>query len=394
MSALMAVLADCALPAAAQLNTRLLLASGTEVPEHGGLEFGPFSNVAMNGHQDIAFLTTLHSPRTEMHAIVRSSGVSFSVVAFQGLLGSYSRSTYDTFSAPSLNDSGVVAFAATLAANEADVPKAVVVKQEEEKLRAVVTTLDSPPGQADAKFEEFSAPLVTSDGSVLFAARWSGKSEGSGLFFAGPHGLQAIALPAGLRLGPNDLLEPFFSGHDEAAFIRHGDSSEAAIEQFFRAITIRSFEELQPPPDPQHVTELLAARTDSAPVQMLFVYLENGSVQTALVAGDPSKPVMAKQSLTTTALKPVGKILGLALGAHGNLIFAAAPIDAPSDLALFCDCDGQVNRLTTANDFLPITTAGPGKPVVSLTGDAGLTTAFIAPTMSGDNTAIYVTTIQ
>ncbi len=393
MSALAAVLAGSALTATAQLNTRLLLASGTEVPEHGGLEFGPFSSIAMNGHQEIVFLTSLHSTRTEMRAVVRSSGVSFSVVAFQGLLGPYSRSTYDTFSAPSLNDSGVVAFTATLATNEADVPKAVVVKQEGEKLRAVVTTLDSPPGQADDKFEEFSAPIVTSDGSVLFAARWSGKSEGSGLFFAGPRGLQGITLPAGLHLGPKDLLEPFFSGHDEAAFIRHGDSSEAATEQFFRAVTIRSFEELQPPPDPQHVTELLAARPDSAPVQMLFVYLENGTMQTALVAGDPSKPVMAKQS-TTTALKPVGKILALALGAHGNLIFASAPIDAPNDLALFCDCDGQVNRLTTADDFLPITTAGPGKPILSLTGDAKLITAFIAPTMSGENTAIYVTTIQ
>ena len=76
------------------------------------------------------------------------------------------------------------------------------------------------------------------------------------------------------------------------------------------------------------------------------------------------------------------------------MIFAAAPTDAPNDLALYCNCDGQANRLTTPEDFLPITAAGPGKPILSLTGDTQQTIAFIAPTSSGDNTAIYVTAIH
>jgi hypothetical protein len=53
-----------------------------------------------------------------------------------------------------------------------------------------------------------------------------------------------------------------------------------------------------------------------------------------------------------------------------------------------------VNRLTTPEDFLPITSAGPGKPILSLTGDTQQTTAFIAPTISGDNSGIYVTAIH
>jgi len=391
---LLGVAAVGAVPAFAQLNTRLLLTSGTEVPGHAGLEFGPFLSLEMNSNQDIIFLTSLHSPRAEMHAIVRSTGVSFSVVAFQGLLGPFSHATYDNFSAPSMNDSGVMAFTATLVTNQADVPSVVVVRQEGPKSRAVVTNLDAPPGLAGAKFDEFSAPVVMSDGSVLFGARWSGNGGGSGLFLWSVRGLQALTLPAGLRLGPTELLEPFFFGHDEAAFLPRGVSVEAATEQFFRAIAIQTFQQLQPPPDPAHSTELLAARPGGSPVQMLIVYLENGSMQTALLAGDPTKPVMAKQSLSTTPLKPVGKIVSLTFGPRGNMIFAAAPTDTPNDLALFCNCDGEENRLTTPEDFLPVTVAGPGKPILSLTGDTQQTIAFIAPGASGDNTAIYVTAIH
>ena len=395
MGALLVVLAGGgAVRVSAQVNTRLLLTSGTEVPGHGGLAFGPFLSLEMNGNQDIIFLTSLRSPRVEMRAVVRSTGVSFSVVAFQGLLGPFPRTTYDAFSAPSMNDSGVVAFAATLATDQADVPKVVVVRQEGAKPKAVVTNLDTPPGHPGTNFEEFSAPLVSSDGNVLFGARWSGKGGGSGLFLWSPHGLQALPLPAGMQLGPKDLLVPFFIGHDEAGFLRRGVSPEDATEQFFRAIAIQSFQELQPPPDPTRTGELLAARVGVAPVQMLLGYLENGSIQSALLAGDPTKPVMAKQSLSTTPLKAVDKILSLTIGPRGNMIFAAAPTDATNDLALFCNCDGQLNRLTTPDDFLPITTAGPGKSIFSLTGDTRQTIAFIAPTLSGDNTAIYVTAIH
>lgn len=197
-----------AVPAFAQLNTRLLLTSGTEVPGHGGLNFGPFLSLEMNGNQDIIFLTSLHSPRVDLHAVVRSTGVSFSVVAFQGLLGPFPRTTYDNFSAPSMNDSGVMAFAATLETDQADVPTAVVVRQEGTKPRAVVTNLDAPPGLAGAKFEEFSAPLVISDGSMLFGARWSGKGAGSGLFLWSARGLQALPLPAGLQLSPKSCWSP------------------------------------------------------------------------------------------------------------------------------------------------------------------------------------------
>jgi hypothetical protein len=387
-------LAGGAVPAFGQVNTRLLLASGTEVPGHGGVAFGPFLSLEMNANQDIIFLTSLRSPRVDKRAIVRSTGVSFSVVAFQGLLGPFPQTTYDSLSAPSMNDSGVIAFTATLISEKADVPKAVVVRQEGSKPKAVATSLDAPPGQPGGKFEQFSAPLVFSDGNVLFGARWSGKGAGSGLFLWSPQGLQALQLPAGFQVGPRELLEPFFSGHDEAGFLRRGVPLGVATEQFFRAIAIQSFAELQPPPDPAHAEELLAARTDVGPVQMLLVYLENGNLQTALLAGDPSKAVMARQSLTTTPVKPVGSILSLTIGPRGDMIFAAATTDAPNDLALYCNCEGQQTRLTSTEDFLPITSAGQGKPIVSLTGDTQQTVAFIAPTSGGDNTAIYVTAIR
>jgi hypothetical protein len=56
--------------------------------------------------------------------------------------------------------------------------RAVVVRQEGVEARAVVTNLDAPPGLAGAKFEEFSAPLVTSDGSVLVRSALVGEGRG------------------------------------------------------------------------------------------------------------------------------------------------------------------------------------------------------------------------
>jgi hypothetical protein len=393
-SVVLATLAAGALPAGAQINTRLLVESGTEVPGHSGLAFGPFLSVAMNGNDDIIFLTSMRSPRGDMHAVVRSTGVTFSVVAFQGLVGPYPRSTYDAFSAPSMNDSGVVAFTASLVSQDADVPRLIVVRQEGSKPRVVASNLDAPPGQAGTKFEEFSAPVVTSDGNLLFGARWSGGGSGSGLFQWSPRGLRALALPEDLRLKPKELLEPFFLGHDEAAFLRRGASFELATEQFFRAIAIQALQELQPPPDPGQTTELLAARASVAPVQMLLVFSENGNIQTALLAGDPSKPVMVRQSLSTTPVRPVGRILSVTIGPRGNLLFASAPADAPNDLALYCNCDGQAIRMTTPEDFLPITSTAPGKPVFSLSGDTQQTVVFIGPTTTGDTSGVYVTTIH
>jgi hypothetical protein len=348
----------------------------------------------MNGNQNIVFLSSLRSPRNELRAVVRSSGVSFTVLAFQGLLAPTSRATYEAFTAPSMNDSGVVAFGATLSKDRDDAPTAIVVRQESSKTRVLVTNLDAPPGFPGGKFEEFSAPLVTSDGNVLFGARWSGKGAASGLFLWTPRGLQALQLPEGVKPSAKELLEPFFFSHDEAAFLRHGASHEDALEQFFRAIAIQTFDELKPPPDAAKTTEILAARAGIAPVQMLLVFLENGGIQTVPLAGDPSKPVLARPSPDGLPPKPEGRILSLTIGPRGNMIFAAAPADAPADLALNCYCEAQIIRLTTPEDFYPITQASPGKPITSLASDSQQTTAFIAPSALGDNTAIYVTGIQ
>ena len=140
-----------------------------------------------------------------------------------------------------MNDSGAMAFTATSATDQADVPRLAVVRQEGSRTWPVATNLDEPPGQPGAKFEEFSAPIVFSDGNVLFGARWAGKVAGSGLFLWSPRVIQALPLPAGFQIGPKNLLEPFFVGHDEAAFLLRGVPPSVATEQVFRAIAIQSF---------------------------------------------------------------------------------------------------------------------------------------------------------
>jgi len=376
----------------AQSNTRLLLAAGSGVPGHSGFSFGSFSNLAMNDNREIVFLSSLRSPRNELRAVVMSSGVSFSVVAFQGLQAPILKTTYDSFSAPSLNDAGVICFAATLKDTEAN-PSSAIIRVDGTGAKALVTSADSLPGVPDAAFLEFSAPLINSQGNILFGARWGGKNPGSGLFLWTPRELRKLEIPAGVSPTPKDLFEPIFFSRDEAALVLRGTPSEAAIEQFFRAVAIRSFQELNPPPDPAETYQVLTPRAGQAPVQMVLVIMESDNVQTALLPGDPSQPVMGRHAAGTPEAKPLAQIEGQTTSAQGNIIFAATVLDSPDDVGLYCYCEGQVTRLTSTEDFSPVVQTAPGKPILSLVGDSQQTEAFIAPGAVEGGSAIYVTSI-
>jgi hypothetical protein len=202
-----------------------------------------------------------------------------------------------------------------------------------------------------------------------------------------------LEFPAGVSPTPKDLFEPIFFSHDEAALALRGTPSDAAIEQFFRAVAIRSFQELTPPPEPQEVLPILAPRAGQTAVQMVLVIMEGENAQTALLPGDPSQPVMARHIAGAPEAKPLGQIEGQTTSAQGNIIFAATPLDSPDDVGLYCFSAGQVTRLTSAEEFSPLVLAAPGKPILSLVGDSRQTEAFIAPGTSEGGEAIYVTTI-
>ncbi len=376
----------------AQSNTRLLLAAGSGVPGHTGFSFGPFSGLAMNDNREIAFLSSLRSPRNELRAVVRSSGVSFSVVAFQGLQAPVPKTSYDSFSAPSLNDAGVICFAAGLKDPEGNLSSAII-RVDGTGARSLVTGTDSLPGIPDATFLEFSAPLINSQGNIVFGARWGGKNPGTGLFLWTPRELRRLEFPAGVSPAPKDLFEPIFFSHDEAALVVRGTPAEAAIEQFFRAVAIRSFQELKPPPEPAETVQILAPRAGQAAVQLVLVVMEGENVQTALLPGDPSQPVMARHTAGAPEVKPLGQIEGQTTSARGNIIFAATPLDSPDDVGLYCFCEGQVSRLTSTEEFSPVIQTAPGKPILSLVGDSQQTEVFIAPGAPEGGLAIYVTSI-
>ncbi len=373
-----------------QTNTRQVLSSGTGVPGHGGFVFGAFSNLAMNEAKEIVFLSTLRSARIELRAVVRSTGVTFSVIAFQGLRSPVQRTVYESFSAASINPRGVVAFTAQL---KDEVPASAVFRQEGAATRVVAITGSSVPGTSDATFQEFSAPLVNSVGNVLFGARVAGKIPGSGLFLWTPERIRSLAVPAELNLTPNDLLEPVYVTHDEAVFVVRGTPVELATEQFFRAVAVKSFQELKPQPRPSDMVEVVPARPGEKPVKMLLVLMEGENIQTALLVGDPSQPVMAKRQHGIT-LKPLGRILGQTTEARGNSIFASATANEENDLALYCYCEGEVTRLTSPEEFLAIRETAGGRTISSLSGDSQHTVAFILPGgPGGDSGAIYVTSV-
>ena len=380
------------LPLVAQSNTRLLLAEGTGVPGHTGFFFSSFSSLAMNGKREIVFLSSLKGPRNELRAVVKSSGVSFSVVAFQGLQAPIPKTSYDSFSAPSLNDAGVICFSAVLKDAEGNSSSAII-RLQGSGARAILSSDDSLPGTPGAPFLEFSAPLVNSQGNILLGARWGGSKPGTGLFLWTPRELRRLDLPAGFSPLPADLLEPIFFSGDEAALARRGTSPQTALEQFFRALAVRSFQEIQPPPDAADTFPLLDARLGQPPVQLVLVVMEGDNVQTALLPGDPSLPVMAKRIAGAPEIKPLARIEGQTTSAQDDIIFAAASLDAPDDLALYQLAAGQVTRLTSPGEFTPFVAAAPGKAILSLTGDSQQTEAFIVPGSAAAGSAIYATSI-
>jgi hypothetical protein len=126
---------------------------------------------------------------------------------------------------------------------------------------------------------------------------------------------------------------------------------------------------------------------------MVLVIMEGENVQTALLPGDPSQPVMARRVEGPPEAKALAQIEGQSTSAQGNIIFAATPFDSPDDIGLYCYCEGQVTRLTSAEEFSPVVQTVPGKPILSLVGDGQHTEAFIAPGASETGSAIYVTSI-
>ena len=374
--------------ARAQATTRLLLSSGTGVPGHAGFVYGPFSSLAMNKAKDIVFLTSLRSARIELRAVARSTGVSFSVIAFQGLRAPVPRATYESFSAPSLNDAGDIVFTAQL---KDESPSSAVVRMRNGTSTAIVTSGDAVPGMPETTFEEFSAPLVSSAGNVLFSARTGGKTPGMGLFLWTSAGIRVLAIPTSMNGAPNDLLEPAYFSHDEAVFAARSASPDALVEQFFRAVAIKSFQELNPAPALSDIFELLPVRSGDAPAKMLLALIEGDSVQTVPLVGDPSQAVMAKRQAGLPS-KALGRILGQTVGTREELVFAATSGSQENDLGFYCYCDGQVSRLTSQEEFLPIVQGVGGKAVISLSSDLQQTAAFIVSRGSGGD-AIYVTSL-
>jgi len=366
--------------------------SGWGVPGHVGYAFGPFSGLTMNGVGDIAFLSSLRGAKLEMRSVVRTRGVTFTTVAFEGLSSPVRNAFYESFSAPSLNDSGLIAFTATLKKESEETPASAVIRLESNVHKAVVTAGESVPGDPGSVFQEFSAPLITSTGNVLFGARTGGKRTGTGVFLWTPRGLRSLAVPSELPLSPTDLLRPVFFFHDEAVFVPRGASEELVGDQLLRALAVKNLQGLTPPPDPAELVEILPARAGETPVKMLMVVVDGDQVESAALVGAPTQAVRAKR-VGTAPVRPVGRILAQAMGSRGNSLFAATPADQESDLGLYCYCEGQLVRLTSPEEFLPITHGGKGSRILSLASDARETTAFIVPGDQEEASAIYVTSV-
>lgn len=371
-------------------TTRLLISSGMSVPGHADLTFGSFSAVSMNSANDLVFLCTLRGNQSEVQAVVRSSGESFSVVAIEGLASPIPKTTYASLGVPSMNGTGIIAFTTGL---EGGAGGSAIIRVMSGFAQAIVVSGANVPQLPDATFAEFSAPLVNSAGNVLFAARMEGKNPGTGLFLWTPQGIQSLAVPDTLALKANDLLVPFYFSHDEAAFVVRGVSKEMATDQLFRALAVNSFQEQNLPPAPSDTTVLLPPHPNEPPIKMLLALMEGQDVRMTTLVGDPNQSVLVKQKLGTPR-RPVEQIWGQTGETNGNTIFAATTADTNRRLVLYRLANAEVVPLTQPGELLPILQADPTNPILSLTSGSQHVAAFIgASAQGGISTAIYITAL-
>ncbi len=379
----------------AQTSTRLLLSANDTVPDHPGFVFGPFSALAMNAKKQVAFLTTLLSPRAQLPAIGRSSGVSFSIVAFQGLVAPVPGTLFDAFGAPSINDSGAIAFYATLrSTGGASAPSSGIFFVANGEPAAAVTS-GQEASASSRLFQAFSSPVIGSSGAILFGALTAGNPGASGLYLWTSQGVETVPLPAGFTLGSGELLQPVFQSENESVWLPNDESVRWADDQLFRALAIRSFQQLNFPPDPTASVQVLAPSLDEKPVQMLLVILKGTGAQTMALQGDPTAPVMARLGAGAPTALPLNGVESAITGAlGGNIVIGSAAAASPNDLAFYCFCNGRVNRLTQPADFAQVSIQSSGPTIHFLTSDGQHTVAFIAPTpgQSGSN-AIFVTSL-
>jgi hypothetical protein len=383
------------LRASAQTSTRLLLASGNGVPDHPGFVFGQFSALAMNARKQVAFLTALLSARTQSPAIVRSSGVTFSVVAFQGLVTPVPGTLFDSFGAPSINDSGAIAFSAALRSTVGGTPTTGIFGVAGGQPKVIATT-GSSAGGTSAAFQDFSSPVIGSSGAILFGALTAGNPGASGLYLWTPQGVQSVPLPAGFTLGPAEMLQPIFQSEDESVWAPDDASVTSADDQLFRALAIRSFQEMNPPPNPSSTVQALPPATGEKPVQLLLVILNGTKPDTMALQGDPTQPVTAVLGAGAPPELPLSQLeSGVTSAFGGSVVIASSSAAHPGDLAFYCFCNGEVDRLTTPGDFTQVAILPTGRTILSLTSDGQHTVGFIAPTPGQPSSnAIFITSIE
>lgn len=375
-----------------QTSSRMLISSGSGVPGNPGFVFGPFAGLAMNSLRQIAFLSTIHSERNDRKVIVRSSGVSFSIAAFQGLVSPVSRMLFDSFSDPSINASGTIAFSAKLVAKEGETPPSSgVFTVAGESTHVVAAAGENVPGHAGT-FREFSAPVIGSSGSVLFAASLSGSPASSGLYLSTAHGIAPVDMPADFHLAPGALLVPVFQSQDESVWASRDAPRSAALDQFFRAIAIKNFQELNPPAQTADTATVLGPAAGETPVQLLLVVLDGEKAETAELQGDPTQPVIGKLTSGPPLDLPLGTVQAQAPGAiSGSVVFVAAPLAHPDALGIYCFCGGGADLLTPPSSLAPTGYDATLRSIQAFAGDGQHTLGFIASAdASQEANAIYV----
>lgn len=183
----------CALtaPLAASAAPRAVALVGDPAPGTGGgtYSFFPETPVSINSAGEVAFAASIASGTTTSGLFVASSATSAAVAVAGQVAPGTGGGTYAILEHADINDAGQVAFTSTISGGTTT---AGVFLDDGGLHTAVAVAGDTAPGAGGGTFVAFTGPVVNESGEVAFFATVTGGTKSSGIFLATTGGLVPI----------------------------------------------------------------------------------------------------------------------------------------------------------------------------------------------------------
>lgn len=213
-------------------KTQLIAREGAQIPGMK-IEFGAMSSPVLNQKGEIAFFSTLQGSGVKTNndtCIWAGQPGSLGIVAreAEGAPGTSKGQVFASFYRPVLNDSGQVAFRATLTGTGVSTQNSIGIWMEGKKGLELVVRQGTPAPDTGSgvNYNVLGDPSINNAGALAFTSSLSGKvnsSNNRGLFQGAPGKIRLVAqtgdaAPGTKKLAFREIYDPAMNGSGQVAF--------------------------------------------------------------------------------------------------------------------------------------------------------------------------------